>query len=235
VPHPIQLNQKRIALVEPLAALNKIKIKDNGERLLNAEKHLKGVIFSDEENEYIEHTAHRFYARETVVKMLQKAQNLLPKQHRLKLISIYRSVAQQTKMYERQYEQAKEKHPHWPKNILRRETNRWVHPPDVPTPPGHSTGGAVDVVIVGPDGEQLNFTSPFEFGGDDDAILYCPTFSEHVDEQARNSRAMLAAAMTGAGFTNYAGEFWHWSYGDSCWAWRLGCKIALFDTAEPDE
>lgn len=233
--NPSLLKQKKTSLVEPLVELNRIKIKDNGEPLIDAEKHSKDIIFSKEENEYIQHTPHRFYARETVVEMLNQAQKALPKGHHLKIMSIYRGLEQQTKMYNKQYNEAKKKHPHWPKNILRRETNRWVHPPDVPTPPGHSTGGAVDLLIAGPDGEQLDFTSPYEFGGVTDSLVYCPTFAPTIDDTAKASRLMLIKVMTKAGFTNYAGEFWHWSYGDSCWAWRLGRKVAVYGSAVPSE
>ncbi len=228
------LKQKKTTLVEPLVELNRIKVKDNGERLIDAEKHCKDIIFSKEENEYIQHTPYRFYARESVVEMLNKAQKSLPKGHRLKIMSIYRGLKQQTEMYNKQYKEAKKKNPSWPKNILRRETNRWVHPPDVRTPPGHSTGGAVDLMIVGRDGEQLDFISPYEFGKDN-SLLYCPTFAEKVSDRAKSSRLMLIKAMTKAGFTNYTGEYWHWSYGDSCWAWRLGRKTAIYDSAIPSE
>jgi len=228
------LKQKKTTLVEPLVELNRIKVKDNGEALINAEKHCKDILFSKEENEYIQNTPFRFYAREAVVEMLDKAQKVMPKGHHLKIMSIYRGIKQQTEMYNKQYKKAKKKNPHWPKNILRRETNRWVHPPDVPTPPGHSTGGAVDLMIVGPDGEQLDFISPYEFDIDD-SLLYCPTFAETVSDTAKASRIMLIKAMTKAGFTNYAGEYWHWSYGDSCWAWRLDRKVAIYDSAIPSE
>jgi len=31
------------------------------------------------------------------------------------------------------------------------------------------------------------------------------------------------------GLTNYLGEWWHWSYGASGWALRVGAKTALYD------
>jgi len=36
------------------------------------------------------------------------------------------------------------------------------------------------------------------------------------------------------GLTNYLGEWWHWSYGDSGWALRVGAKKAVYDRLRED-
>ena len=175
----------------------------------------------------------RFYARQRVAEMLQVAQNALPKGYALQIHNIYRSLDEQIEMYNRSYENHKKEHPNWPENILRRETNRWVHPPDIKTPPGHSTGGCVDLWVRDPKGEPLNMISPYK-NDDANRARALHTFSEHIDENARQNRAILIKAMSSAGFTNYAGEYWHWSYGDSCWAWRQRRKVAIYGTAQPE-
>lgn len=223
--------QKRLALVEPLAELNRIRVRDNGEPLVNAERALKGVVF-DRDTQYIENAPHRFYGRQTVIEMLQRAKRALPRGRKLLLISIYRSVEQQVRMYQRRLDQLAADHPQWPYNVLRREANRWVHPPDVKTPPGHSTGGAVDLLIAGRNGEALSFSSPYALD-EEGAPVTAHTFSPHIDAAARKNRALLIAVMSGAGFTNYGGEFWHWSYGDSCWAWRQRRRVAFYGAAIP--
>jgi len=175
----------------------------------------------------------RYHARATVADMLKEAQAALLTGYTLLLMSVYRSLDEQAQLYEKVKTDLREQNPHWPKNILIRETNRWVHPPHAKTPPGHSTGGAVDLVIGGPDGEPLDFTAPFAFDYEGEPEKFSPTFSPHVDEIVRRNRALLIDVMVEAGFTNYAGEFWHWSYGDSCWAWRLGRKTARYGAAPP--
>ncbi|MBM3473685.1 MAG: M15 family metallopeptidase [Armatimonadetes bacterium] len=44
---------------------------------------------------------------------------------------------------------------------------------------------------------------------------------------------MLFNAMERQGFKNYPLEWWHYSYGDSGWAYRLGLDSCPFGTAPP--
>jgi D-alanyl-D-alanine dipeptidase len=228
-----KLKQRRVAVVEPLLELNRIKIKDNGEPLVNSLDVLKKVVLRDLGP--IKPNPHNLYARESVVNMLKQAQKKLPRGHKLVLMSLFRPIKQQERLYKKVSEDFKRDNPTWPNNILRRQVNRWVHPPDVKTPPGHSTGGAVDLLIAGRDGKPLDFTAPYKLDYDDggDNGKSYPTFSKHIDDTARKNREMLIEIMSEVGFTNYAGEFWHWSYGDSCWAWRLNRKTAIYDAIDP--
>lgn len=228
----MRLSQKRHPVVEPIAELNRIKIRENGEPLLDALKTLPGVQIHPERRNYRKEQPYRFHGRQTVVEMLRKAERALPKGYRLMLWGIYRSLEDQTKIYHDVYEDFKKKHPHWPENILRRQTNRFVHPPDVLTPPGHSTGGAVDLSLMDDDGEPLNMTAPFDAQSEERRKV-AATFSSHLASSARQNRLILIEVMAHAGFTNYGGEWWHWSYGDSCWAWRMGRKIAIYGPVVP--
>jgi D-alanyl-D-alanine dipeptidase len=100
--------------------------------------------------------------------------------------------------------------------------NRMVAPPDDISPPPHTTGGALDVGVRGPDGESLDFRSPTE--GWEGA----PTYYHKLSETARANRLMLIEAMESTGLTNYIGEWWHWSYGDQGWALRVGNPVAYY-------
>ncbi len=223
---------QRHSLVEPIAELNKIKIEDNGEPLVDLKKYCPHIAFNSEPDFWGE--PRLFYARRTVADMLNKAQSFLPKGYKLYITGVYPTLEKQRKIYQRVYRRFKRAHPHWPQHILRRQTNRFVHPPDVPTPPGHCTGGAIDLTILGPDGKELNMTAPYKWGTPNSRKV-AATYAEGITEEARYHRQLLIDAMSQAGFTNYAGEWWHWSYGDSCWAWRLGRKTAIYGIAEPPE
>jgi D-alanyl-D-alanine dipeptidase len=220
---------RKNSLVEPISELNTIKIRDNGEPLVELnglDPHI--VVLPNW------HTGEpqRLFARKTVTKMLQKAARLLPKGYKLGVFSAYRSLEEQKNIYQRAYRRMKRRYPNAPKNVLRRLTNRFVHPPDIKTPPGHSTGGAIDLTILGPDGKELDMTSPYKWRTPK-ARAVAATYAEGISAEARKNRELLIKVMTKAGFTNYAGEWWHWSYGDSCWAWRLGRKTAIYGVA-PD-
>lgn len=223
---------RRNPLVEPIAELNKIRIKDNGEPLVDLRKHCPQIAFNSGLDLWGE--PRLFHARRTVAEMLNKAQSFLPKGYRLYIMAVYRTLDKQRKIYQRVYRSFKRAHPDWPENILRRQTNRFVHPPDIPTPPGHCTGGAVDLTILGPDSKELNMTAPYKWGTRN-ARKVAATYSDSITEKARRNRQLLIDAMSRAGFTNYAGEWWHWSYGDSGWAWRLGRKTAIYGLAELPE
>jgi len=223
---------RRNSLVEPISELNKIKIKDNCEPLVDLTKHCPQIAFNTEPDFWGERRL--FYARRTVADMLNQAQSFLPKGYKLYIRGAYRTLEKQRKIYQRVYRRFKRAHPEWPAHILRRQTNRFVHPPDIPTPPGHCTGGAIDLTLLGPDGKELNMTSPYKWGTPNSRKV-AATYAEGITEEARRNRQLLIEAMSRAGFTNYAGEWWHWSYGDSCWAWRLGCKTAIYGIADPPE
>jgi len=42
----------------------------------------------------------------------------------------------------------------------------------------------------------------------------------------------LIAALTGAGFTNYPSEWWHWSFGDRYWAVMQRESHAIYGPVE---
>lgn len=222
----------RASIAEPIRELDKIKIVECGEPLVSLKECCPDLLFSDEPDRI--GNPRLFFARERVAAMLNRAQALLPQGHRLKILSAYRTLEYQRHIYHEVYQRFKEEHPHWPKNILRRQTNRFVHPPDARTPPGHCTGGAVDLTIMRPDGEELDMTSPY--GREREEMRHvAATYDPKISPRARKNRELLLDVMAAVGFTNYAGEWWHYSYGDSGWAWRLGRKTALYGLAEPTE
>src|SRR5437867_3023016 len=99
------------------------------------------------------------FARERVAGMLNHAQSLLPPTLRLRVSTALRTMEQQSRGYWSHYHKLAEQHPEWPRSILRREANRFWHPPDTMAVPGHCTGGAVDVTLLDEAGEPLDMTS----------------------------------------------------------------------------
>jgi D-alanyl-D-alanine dipeptidase len=168
-------------------------------------------------------TACPTFVRAGIARMLNAAQALLPAGHRIRVGTALRTLEQQSEGYWKHFEKLKSEHPEWPLAILRREANKFWHPPDTRAIPGHCTGGAVDVAILDPDGEPLDMTAPRREGRDTTA-----TYSAYLTEAARANRELLIRVMTGAGFTNCYDEWWHWSYGDAGWACRLGGAHALY-------
>ena len=79
----------------------------------------------------------------------------------------------------------------------------------------HSSGGAVDLTVVGPDGAELDMGCGF-----DDFTPVANTDALEGTEQTdrRDNRRLLYSVMTEVGFTNFPSEWWHYDFGDIFWA-----------------
>jgi D-alanyl-D-alanine dipeptidase len=206
-----------------ISRLAKIPIRDNGEPLVDLCRECPDLVV----------TACPTYVRKSVAEMLNRAQSALPAGVRLKVHTALRTTEMQRNGYWSHYKNLQEKHPEWPKAILRREANKFWHPPDVPqAPPGHCTGGAVDVGLLNAEGESMDVTSVARKKADAQ-----PTYALHLTPEAKANRDLLIRVMSEAGFSNCYDEWWHWSYGDCGWAARLGFPEAIYDwvTDLPDE
>jgi D-alanyl-D-alanine dipeptidase len=96
--------------------------------------------------------------------------------------------------------------------------------------PSHCCGAAVDVEVVDEKTNEL-----LDFG------CLINTTSEaaylHVDilnDEQKNNRMILLTAMLKAGFAPTFVEWWHFSYGDTVWAYFYEEPKSLYGLIEPD-
>ncbi len=85
--------------------------------------------------------------------------------------------------------------------------------PKRPTP--HSTGGAVDLTIVD------SFGVPIPMGSEIDSMppAALPSFfKSSASPQFHENRELLRSCLLQVGFHRLPQEWWHFSYGDQCWA-----------------
>jgi len=204
---------------EPFRLANRIPIRDNGEGLVDLRETDRGLSFSD----------YCFpYVRESVAEALREATRRLPEHLELRVFTALRTLEQQAEMYWGNYNRAKEQHPTWPTSTLRRMTNRFFAPPDAKAPPGHCTGGAVDIGIYDrASGEGLDVRSPIE------GWEAAPTAVEGLSAEAAENRRLLCYIMHSTGLSNCRDEYWHWSYGDSAWAVRVDSPVACYGLIAP--
>lgn len=205
---------------EPVSAINKVPIHEGSEPTRELAVAAPEILLRDE----------RMFARETITGMLKKAQSLLPEGHKLFIKTACRSMEYQQSMYWGFYKSISDQHPEWPVSQVRREVNKFLAPPDAKHPPGHTTGGAVDVTIVGPGGEELDMISAID--GTHEVMSTLPTYAKNISPRVAKNRQMLIDVMSAAGFSNYPGEWWHWSYGDSAWAVRVGAGNAPYGAVD---
>jgi zinc D-Ala-D-Ala dipeptidase len=164
--------------------------------------------------------------RTGVLTALQQAQFYLHHQQptwRLRLFDAYRPNAVQAYMVAREFRllsNGREPYavPEPERAALWQQTFRlWAMPSDDPAmPPPHSTGAAVDLTLVMPNGEEAWLGSPI----DENSDRSMPDYFIDKDSAAHHNRLLLRAAMQQAGFAAHLQEWWHFSLGDQYWAWR---------------
>jgi len=206
--------------------LVKIPIKDNGERLVRIRDVCPKIVIRL--GAYIKKSGKKIRddastVRETVAQKLSLAQSLLPEGYRLMIRCGHRPLSVQKRGFERFYNELKKKHPVWDSKKLRLEASRFIAPPDVVPP--HSTGGTVDLSVIGPDGRQLKMGTRLGSFSEESA-----TYSDSISLQAKKNRRLLIDVMTKAGFINYPLEWWHWSFGDRYWAAVLKKEYSVYDS-----
>lgn len=217
---------RRVSPAEPVSELRRVPIVECGEPLVDFLEFCPRVI---------QDTPRFTYRRETLVRRglaerLRAASEALPAEYRLAVLEGWRPLHIQRRMYLRTWNLFQERHPGWSDVQMRRVVNRFTAPIGARVPPPHLTGGAVDVFLAYPDGRRLDHCRPFEAYDPRCFAFDCP----EIGDRAKQTRRILAEALTAGGLTNYPSEYWHWSYGDQGWAYRGGHPHALYGPIEPD-
>lgn len=209
---------------EPLTKLRAVSIRDNGEALTDPCTLSPRIHFLEKHPKFTD-MPRTPKVRNSVAEMLARAANSLPHGTDITIIEGFRPLHQQRFMYEHLKAEFAERHPEWNLATLHRITNTMSAPPGDPCPPPHSTGGAVDLTLIDTaNGALLDMTSPFEMDE-----TSAPSDKPGLTAEAQANRHLLFQTLESVGLTNYIGEWWHWSYGDSGWALRTHSPHALYD------
>ena len=221
------MSQKRPSRAEPVTELKKVPIVECGEPLVNFLEVSPELVLDRQRFTY----RREVLARQSLALKLGQAARNLPKGYQLGIIECWRAPIIQQRMYKAVWNRFRERNPAWSDAHLRRVTNQFTAPMNVRVPPPHSTGGAVDLMLFGPNGERCDLYSPFDRFDPKMFFFDAPGLSK----EARRNRTLMAEAILPTGLTNYPSEYWHWSYGDQGWAYRDGLPNALFGAITPDD
>lgn len=175
------------------------------------------------------HAEQHCFVREEVYKMLNEAANKLPAGYKFKIFDAWRPFALQQELYEvysnkimREFHlnesSEEQKKAVITKFVLEPVLNRDI-------PPVHTTGGAIDLTIIGKEGYELEMGTDFDAFSDKTYTTFFEKKEENVE--VRDNRRLLYHVMTEAGFTNFPSEWWHFDYGDRFWAY-YNKKSALY-------
>jgi len=162
------------------------------------------------------------YLRKTVAEMAAEAADSLPDGYSLAVIEAWRPIERQQRIYDWLLRCTREAFPHRDHAALRRTVCRYVAPTDEKAPPGHSTGAAIDVNLLGPDGEPVDVCSPYPH------FRAASTYTLGLSPEAQRNRDLLVSTMLGVGFSNCRDEWWHYSYGDAGWAVRMNRPVCFY-------
>jgi D-alanyl-D-alanine dipeptidase len=204
---------------EPFRLVNRVPIRDNGEPLVDLRETNPELSFGVNCLPYV---------RESVAAALKIAFKNTPVHLDLRVSTGLRTLQEQADMYWHNYQRARDEDTGRSESTLRRMTNRFFAPPDAKAPPGHCTGAAVDVGLLDRETERpLDVSSPLK------GWKGAPTGASGLSPQASENRRLLCHIMHSTGLSNCRTEFWHWSYGDSAWATRVGAPVAVYGLVEP--
>lgn len=198
---------------EPIAALNRVRILETALPWMERDPLVDIRLFCPTIQ-----TLERIcpYLRREVAQRLNAAQASLPSGYRLRAHTALRTLAMQKRNWDGYFQRLREENPTWPLSALRRATNKFHAPYDQKAPPGHCTGAAVDVSLLDPEGNVLDLIAPTK------GWEAADTWSNKIGPEAKRNRMIMVEAMLNAGFSNCRDEYWHYSYGDSAWAVRMG-------------
>lgn len=206
----------------------KVKVIENNDPLLPLKEYLDKdiqinlcdlkVIDSNNED--------RLFLRKMVIQKLNKVQKLLPKGYHLMIRDAFRSEALVWKLYHLYFNDIKLMKSNLSDKEVDIEVRSRIAMPDDSVPPGHMTGGAIDVVL----GDDSDNFIPTRITGTDfiNSAEHQYTFCKDLPKEMYDNRMILYNAMTKVGFSNISREYWHYSYGDGNWAAKRKKKIAIY-------
>lgn len=177
-----------------------------------------------------------FMVRTGILEKLRRAQTYLQatdSECRLQIFDAYRPVAVQQFMVDWTFQEQLTRHnlkaaeltPEQRQELLEKVYEFWAVPSDDPaTPPPHSTGAAVDLTLVDPEGNSLDMGSAI----DEISERSYPDHFSAIDNAFHRNRMLLKSAMVRAGFHQHSREWWHFSYGDQLWAFDQKQPAAIY-------
>jgi len=210
-----------VLMADPLVAGTPVA--DNGEELVDLRT--RGFRISSRLADDAGAFAH---VRSGVADRLDAAADALPAGLRLLIIEGYRPPRLQRQYFDSYLHSLRSSRPDDDQEDLHMLASRYVSPPEIAP---HSAGAAVDLTLCTEDGQELDLgtsvnANPEESNG------ACYTGHPSVGADARRNRAILTAALSGAGFVNYPTEWWHWSYGDRYWAMTTAAPAAIYGPSQ---
>jgi D-alanyl-D-alanine dipeptidase len=180
-----------------------------------------------------------WHVRVSVLDKLKSAQRALQQElpgHSLGIFDVYRPVAVQAYMINlEQNTFARKKGASSfdalstvdQEEVKKKVYSIWAHASEDPEKPSpHSTGGAVDLTIVKPDGAELEMGSKIDEYPPKSLPSFYQSDTSSEGQEFHEYRRVLQRAMENEGFVRLPHEWWHFSYGDQQWTFQEMIRTA---------
>ena len=209
--------------------LDAVQIKDNGEPLVD----FLELCDSDRLILAPKHPVFEFprvhLLRESVAEMICQAAHALPKNLRLQIVEGYRPIAVQRAMYAHALETGAQTMARRERANARARSRALQRAARCSHAAAAFDGGAPSIWKSSTKmGHDWISPRPSTFS----IARKPPSRLRGISESARRNRELLRSVLEPTGLTNYADEWWHWSYGDNGWALRVGAPGAIYDKIE---
>jgi D-alanyl-D-alanine dipeptidase len=213
-------------------ALAKVRTEESGEPLVRLSRDVIGprifiwLVKLDVDSDESE----RLQLRASVVQRLKSAAESLPTGYSLIIRDAFRTARMIWDLYRLYMARLEKKEPQLSEYERDLRIRNLLAMPDDPVPPGHMTGGAVDINLGDVNGNRVDLELK------EDVMprkLQAPTFCAGLPDEIVERRSVLFQALSGQGFHNYSREYWHYSYGDAYWAVRRQDKTAIYGLLQP--
>lgn len=222
--HPIQ-DWKKIPIHENKEELVSMQSIDSGLLIVKPQYHEKGIVGA----------LNDCYVRREVAIMLVEAARKLPNGYKLMIWDGWRPFSVQSQLYDAYVNQLSNDFPEFSEERLIESARQFVSYPneDEESPAPHFTGGAVDVTIVDPNGDQLQMGTEFDEFTNSAWTKYFEEKNNNEEltedeETFMKNRRLLQHIMTTSGFTNYPAEWWHFDHGNQWWAKQSNEPVAKY-------
>lgn len=198
--------------------LMKVESADNGDEMKNLIEmfwDLPGVKF-DTSNEKLH------FLRELVAMQLKSAcKDFLEMGLTPEIVFTYRPISTQKGLFQKRVTKTKEENPNLDSTNLLSLANMFSA--GIPKLAAHTQGAAVDILLWDKDGNLLDFGIEYPAGSE-----LSHTNSTKISPEAKQNRNILVGTMTKHGFVNYPFEYWHFSLGDTDYAYQNNQKTTMY-------
>jgi len=191
-----------------------ISLKDTGFRLIFEPSMMAG---------------YEYRVRESVCEKVGRISQQLEKQDKVLIIrSVWRSFEHQRILWDNKVAVMRNDHPLRHEDEIQKLVSRFVAPPRKSM---HATGGAVDALIYDTKADRV-----LDFGNNEGLKLElnetCYPLHPGISAEARQNRELLMHLFEEEEFVVDCTEYWHFDYGNACWAAGSGAKFARFGVIE---